>query len=245
MKIAHWIAIVTLLTLNTALFAQEVRPHGLSRSEGKALQTPNDAKASDNGNKIADEMDLLEQSREAGLLTDWHLEGRFGHGKGDDFTRRFVPEHEAAKQAATHDTSFERRQYELVFPQGTFALPRELASRSGVFYANSSMYLAGGGEWNVYLESGAEAAVFVDGRRVLTRGPKATGVLRGKIHVESGYHSVMVKFIAKAAPFRVAILPLNSGSRRKNNTPYLQASPVSEYMMAKVSAMSPGKPVNY
>jgi hypothetical protein len=86
----------------------------------------------------------------------------------------------------------------------------------------------------VYLESGAEAVVFVDGRRVLTRGEQATGVQRGKIHVEGGYHAVMVKFTAQAAPFRVAILPPNSGSRRKNNTPYLKASPSSEDMLAKL-----------
>ncbi len=72
----------------------------------------------------------------------------------------------------------------------------------------------------------------MDGQRVVESGPKAPGVLRGSIHAESGYHSVMVKFTAEAAPFRVAILPPNSGSRRKNNTPYLQASPASEDMMA-------------
>jgi hypothetical protein len=31
----------------------------------------------------------------------------------------------------------------------------------------------------------------------------------------------------------VAILPPNSGSRRKNNTPFLQAAPASENLMAK------------
>ena len=90
----------------------------------------------------------------------------------------------------------------------------------------------------MYLESGAEAVVFVDGRRVLARESarksQATGVLRVKIQAASGYHSVLVKFMAQAAPFRVAILPPNSGSRRKNNTPYLKASPGSEDMLAKL-----------
>jgi hypothetical protein len=245
MNFARWIALVTLLTLSMAMAnAQAVSRQSVS-SEGKAPQATNEALPGESGNKIADKIDLLEQSREAGLLTDWHLVGRFGQGRGDDFTHKFAPEHEAAKQRATRDTGFERRQYELVFPEGTFALPHELAALSGVFYANSSMYLNGSGEWNVYLESGAEAMVFVDGRRVITRGPKAAGVLRGKIHMESGYHSVMVKFTAKSAPFRVAILPLNSGSRRKNNTPYLQASPVSEYMMASVSATARDHEANY
>jgi hypothetical protein len=48
----------------------------------------------------------------------------------------------------------------------------------------------------------------------------------------------MVKFTAQGAPFSVAILPPNSGSRRKNNTPYLQASPASEDMQAIVAGVS-------
>jgi hypothetical protein len=145
-------------------------------------------------------------------------------------TRRFAPEKAAAKDGARRDLS---ERFDLVFPEGSFALPPAQASAKGVFYANSSTYLSSSGEWNVYLESGAEAVVFFDGRRVLERAPEATGVTRGKIHAESGYHSVMVKFTAVATPFRLAILPPNSGSRHKNNTPYLQASPASEEIMAK------------
>ena len=121
---------------------------------------------------------MLANSREAGLLTDWHLEGCFGHGGEAEFARRFAPEKLAQRQAkrvaAGVEPGIERRHYELVFPEGTFALPSELAGRSGVFYASSSTYLDGGGEWNVYLESGAEAVVFVDGRRVLARESHAS-----------------------------------------------------------------------
>jgi hypothetical protein len=171
----------------------------------------------------------LEESREAGLLTDWHLYGRFGRGAEKDFERAFAPEKAAAK---ARRNQLER--YELVFPEGEFTLPPDLAGSKGVFYASSNTYLSSSGQWNVYLESGAQAAVFVDGRRVLQSGPKSDGVLRGSIHADRGYHSVMVKFTAQAAPFRVAILPPNSGSRRKNNTPFLQASPTSENLMAKL-----------
>jgi hypothetical protein len=234
------IAIVTLLALFSALsaprvLAQTVQPENLrgqGRSKSKVSPTTIDTRASDDANRIADEANSLEKSREAGLLTDWHLNGRFGHGGKDEFVRAFAPEKEAAKQSGRR--RFEQRRYELVFPGGTFTLPPELAEQKGVFYANSSTYLTAGGDWYVYLESGADAVVFVDGRRVLSsRGTRSTGVLRGTIHVESGYHSVMVKFTAQAAPFRVAILPPNSGSKRKNNTPYLQASPASEDMMAE------------
>lgn len=207
-----------------------------NRDHGKAVQVMIATQASEDVNRIVEETDLLEKSREAGLLTDWHLAGRFGHGAENEFARKFAPEHEAMKQA-TH--RFVRRRYELLFPSGTFTLPEELAWQKGVFYANSNTYLTSGGDWNVYLESGAEAMVFVDGRRVVVRGARATGALRGKIHVDSGYHSVLVKFTAQSAPFRVAILPPNSGSHRKNNTPHLQASPASEDMLARLTPTPP------
>jgi hypothetical protein len=239
MRIRHWIATAAVLAASAAWLAQTmaaqsaetVRTPGLSRSKDKALRAMIEAQGSDDLQRIAGETELLEKSREAGLLTGWHLEGRFVHRGRDEFEREYAPEKEAAKQIGRR---FERSRYELLFPDGTFALPKELAGLTGVFYANSNTYLTSGGDWNVYVESGAEAVVFVDGRRAVTRGPKATGVLRGKIHVESGYHSVMVKFKAQAAPFRIAILPLNSGSRRKSNTPYLQASPAQEDMLAKL-----------
>jgi hypothetical protein len=234
MKPTRWIVLMSVLSAGALLLAQTdpppetKRPHGLSRSKSKALQTMIDAQDADDVNHIMNVSDLLEKSREAGLLTDWHLDGRFGR-RSSGFARQYAPEKEAAKQGARH---FERRRYELVCPEGIFTLPKELAGMSGVFYAVSSTYLTTGGNWNVYLESGAEAVVFVDGQPAVARGPKATGVLRETIHIESGHHSVLVKFTAKSAPFRVAILPPNSGSRRKNNTPYMQASPTSEDMLA-------------
>jgi hypothetical protein len=238
-KFKRWFAALPLLAAGTLFCAQPSHaqaqktietPHGLSRSKGKALQTLVDSQATDDVNKIMSDADLLAKSRQAGLLTDWHIEGRFGHRGPEQFAKAFAPEKAAEKQAARR---FQRRRYELVFPEGTFGLPRELAGLDGVFYALSNTYLTSGGEWYLYLESGAETAVFVDGRRALTRGHKAAGVLRAKIHLESGYHSVMVKFTSQAAPFRIAILPPNSGSKRKNNTPYLQAAPASEDMLAR------------
>lgn len=240
-KWGRWIAILTLLFAGSAfiaqtLSAQERRPSWLSHFKVKAAEPVTRPESREDQKKIMDEAEVLEKSREAGLLTDWHLDGRFGGGEQGDFARRFAPEKAAAKEGARRDLS---EHYELVFPEGSFALPSALTSAKGVFYANSSAYLNSSGEWNVYLESGAEAVVFFDGRRVLERAPEATGVMRGKIHAESGYHSVMVKFTAAAAPFRLAILPPNSGSRHKNNTPYLQASPASEEIMAKGIGGSP------
>jgi hypothetical protein len=185
------------------------------------------------GNQVLSFAEQLENSRDAGLLTDWHLQGHYGRADAD-FARRFSPERAAAKLAAKPPKHFDAPSDELVFADGTFALTPAQAALKGVFYAQSSTWLASGGEWNVYLESGAPAAVFIDGRRVVERGSAANGVLRGTVHIDGGYHTVLVKFVAQAAPFRVAILPPNSGSRRKNNTPYLQASPASEDMMAEL-----------
>jgi hypothetical protein len=196
----------------------------------RAQSTVADSYSGSDLNGSMHQEDVLEESREAGLLTDWHIDGRFGQGREGEFARIYGPEKAAAKRASA---SRPNQNYELVFPEGRFVLPASMASQKGILYASSSTYLSDSGEWNVYLESNAEAVVFVDGKRVLESGPKSMGVLRGTIHAESGYHTVLVKFTAQAAPFRVAILPPNSGSRRKNNTPYLQASPASEDMMAK------------
>jgi hypothetical protein len=205
------------------------------------------------GNDLTqDQAEMVENSRDAGLLTDWHFLGRYGHDTAD-LARPFAPERWFAKRAAKQavqqasekqaagpsgNSHPEKRlkspRYELIFPEGTFVLPPKQAGRDGVFYALSCTYLTSSGDWNVYLESGADAVLFVDGRRVLARGSKANGTLRQSIHAESGYHMVMVKFVAQAAPFRVAILPPNSGSRRKNNTPYLHRSPASEDLQAEV-----------
>jgi len=203
----------------------------------------------DNG-QAENQAEMVENSRDAGLLTDWHFMGRYGHDKAD-LARSFAPERWFAKQAARQaalqppeeknasssgknlpEKALESLRYEMVFPEGTFVLPPRRAGRDGVLYALSCTYLSSSGDWNVYLESAAQAVVFVDGKRVLVRGPKASGTRRETIHAESGYHMVMVKFVPQAAPFRVAILPPNSGSRRKNNTPYLQRSSASEELQA-------------
>ena len=175
-----------------------------------------------------------ERSREAGLLTDWHLVGRYGRS-GTDLTRSFEPEHWSADDRRLRNIS-----YELLFPEGTFALPPAMAGQSGVFYALARIYLSGSGDWNLYLESGAEAVVFVDGHRVLERGPNHRGTLRETMHAESGFHNVMVKFVAQAAPFRLAVLPPNSGSRRKKNTPYLHGQG-GEELSARLHAPIPAR----
>ncbi len=226
-----------------SLSAQDVQTSstdGQSYSESTAMRSTTGSYSGDKPDANMRIEELLADSREAGLLTDWHLCGRFGRGE-KDLEREFAPEKEAVKAALR---PHQMQHYEMVFPEGRFALPPALASHKGVFYASSSTYLSDSGEWNVYLESSAEAIVFVDGRRVVESRPNAPGVLRATIHAESGYHSVLVKFTAQAAPFRVAILPPNSGSRRKNNTPYLQASPPSEDMMAMQMGEPDGAPIS-
>ncbi len=158
---SRWTLVAILLTASIAVFAQTLSaqsahsssPHGRSRAKSKAVRTIADSYVGDDLKKNMHEAELLEESREAGLLTDWHLDGRFGRGREKDFAREFAPEKEAAKATAR---SSRAQHYELVFPEGRFALPPGVASHKGVFYASSSTYLSSSGEWNVYLESGAE-----------------------------------------------------------------------------------------
>lgn len=224
-------AALLLLVLGTALNAYSAGPAISANSLNSATTTAatSAATSATTGDRSSrdqavdpatvDPAVVAEHSREAGLLTDWHLMGRYGHAGAADFARRFDPERWSARNRHLRNL-----RYELLFPEGTFVLPPALAGRDGVFYAISLVYLSGSGDWNLYLESGAEAIVFVDGRRVLARGAHHKGTLRETIHAESGYHKVMVKFTAQSAPLRLAILPPNSGSRRKNNTPYLQGT---------------------
>jgi hypothetical protein len=212
MKVARALALLVAVSIPAGLLAQ-------SRS----------------GERILSETELLEKSREAGLLTDWHLDGHYGRSDSN-FDHHYAPEKTASRLGPRRT----EKNYELVFPEGVFVLPKEIADQRGVFYAVATTYLGSSGEWNVYLESKDEAVVFIDGLRSVTSSAGIEGVRRKTLHMDSGYHSVMVKFVGQAAPFRVAILPLNSGSRRKNNTPYLQASPASEDMQAELKTENPG-----
>jgi hypothetical protein len=169
----------------------------------------------------------LESSRDAGLLTDWHLLGHYGGA----FTHRHAPEKIAARQRWGQMANA----YELVFSTGAFSLPQELVGKRGVFYAVSSTYLMSSGEWNIYLESPDAVELILDGKPLISRQHGEVGVSRVQVHAAEGIHSILVKFTAAAAPFRVAILPLNSGSHRKNNTPYLKAAPQSEDMMSALA----------
>lgn len=212
MLLARGICAVTLMVLSASAAYAASRPERESQSSAE----------------------MAARSRDAGLLTDWHLIGRYGRGPAD-FARTFEPERQAGDEAAKAEASRasamasdelpgRRRmpslRYEMLFADGTFALPKRLAADKGVFYAVSCTYLSDDGEWNVYLESSGQAEVFVDGRRVLKSDASPTGAQRETIRSARGYHTVLVKFLAQAAPFRVAILPPNSGSRRKNNTPH-------------------------
>ena len=210
-------AALLLLVLGVSLNAYSADP----AIPGKSMtSTPvSGTTAAGTTSTIVDPAVTAERSREAGLLTDWHLMGRYGRAGAADFARSFEPERWKAD-----DRHLRNLRYELLFPEGSFVLPPALAGRDGVFYAVSRVYLTGSGDWNLYLESAADTVVFVDGRQVLSLAGNHKGTLRESIHAESGYHKVMVKFTAQSAPFRLAILPPNSGSRRKNNTPYLQGT---------------------
>src|ERR1039458_5536705 len=112
--------LATLLAVGVALSALTLRapssrPRGRTRDENTALRTVADVQQGGTLKKSMQEAQLLQDSREAGLLTDWHLEGRFGRGSDREFARAFAPEKAAAKAAARRSQT---ESYELVFPEG-------------------------------------------------------------------------------------------------------------------------------
>lgn len=175
----------------------------------------------------APEFDLLMKSRESGLLTDWKIVGPLGRYANGDFDRALGPEQDSMRKKAYGS----RRVSNFQFVDGKVELPD--ASRSnGVFYAAARTHVGSGGEWRVWVDSPGTLEVFVDGVSVLRKDdrsqqqPQVTWKLR---RMEGGPHTVVVKFLPSALPFRVAIMRPAAGVKRKNNKPALHAGPEGEY----------------
>lgn len=176
----------------------------------------------------APEFETLFQSRDSGLLTDWKIVGPLGRFPNTDFNRNFGPEQDGLKKK-----SYGSRPVRIVqFANGRVELPRE-TERNGVFYAASDVDLNSGGEWRVWVESPGTLEVFIDGKRALLKDDRAAmhpQVLWEMRRMDEGMHRVVVKFIASALPFRVAIMPPSGGVKKRNNKPGLHAGPDAEYV---------------
>ena len=177
----------------------------------------------------APELDQLLDSKESGLLTEWRLAGPFG--SIGDLSREWQPEHD---QMRKQNYSGERV-VSLQFPTGKFALPAQFR-REGVFYASSDVWLPNGGDWRIYTETQGGMIVFIDGMRVMQRLNKDYDFRTTSevIHLEHGNHRVLVKFVAAAAPFHLAVMPQTGGLPKRNNKPRLHETAESQYTSAEL-----------
>ncbi len=173
------------------------------------------------------ELDQLLASKESGLLTDWRVAGPFG--KLPDLERAWAPERDQLRKMHYGD----ERIVNLQFPNGRFELPARFARR-GVFYASSEVWVPNGGEWRVYAETAGSMVVFVDGKRLIQRSPSDLKTTSEVLHLEHGNHRILVKFVAEAAPFHVAVMPQTGGLRKRNNKPNLHETAESQYTSAEL-----------
>jgi hypothetical protein len=121
------------------------------------------------------------------------------------------------------------------FPTGKFELPARFP-RNGVFYASSEVWIPNAGEWRIYAETAVAMVVFVDGKQVIERSVAKNDVSTTSevIHLQHGTHRVLVKFVANASPFHMAVMPQTGGLRKKNNIPDLQRKAESQYTSAEL-----------
>lgn len=157
-------------------------------------------------------LSVLELAHASGLITDWRIAGPFGRYSNVDFDRPWPPERDALANAASGGRTIEQVRSE----DGNFNLP-DYFERSGVLYAVGKIRLTATGERFLRFESAGTARIFVDGKPVLTKDDRfrATPEIAGvPLHLRAGWHTILVKFIPSAIPFRVAILPRVPGSRK-------------------------------
>ena len=175
------------------------------------------------------ELDQLLASKESGLLTDWRVAGPFG--KVPNLRRSWDPERDQLRKQ--HYGA--ERVFALQFADGKFELPARL-HRSGVFYASSEVWIANGGEWRVYAETAGSMVVFVDGKRLIQRAADRDDLRMTSevLHLEHGNHRILVKFVAGAAPFHLAVMPQTGGLRKRNNKPNLHETAESQYTSAEL-----------
>lgn len=223
-EIAVWR--VRSLAANSATFRDRLRKLKDVSKKSPEVRLALVAAASDG----APELDILAQSRDAGLLTEWRFAGPFGRHGLIDFDKSFAPETDNVSKKRYDNKKVEK----ILYADGQFVLPEYLQG-NGVYFASSIAYLTNDGDWTVFIESPGMVELRIDGETVLRRDTRAQAgpqLLRKKVRLLRGEHKVLVKFVAAASPFRVAIMPITGGAKRKNNIPLLRATPESEYVRA-------------
>ena len=141
-------------------------------------------------------LDPYAVARAGGMLTDWRIVGPLGpHPLLDP---QPIPPTEDLAQASYQNRPVENFQ----FPDGRIVLP-DYFSRRGVFYAATNFASLVAGSWTVRMESAGTAEVYADGRRVLRADGR--GHSTASFDVPPGPHRILLKFVASAAPLRIAV----------------------------------------
>ncbi|HEU5452211.1 MAG TPA: DUF3857 domain-containing protein [Terriglobales bacterium] len=172
---------------------------------------------------------LLQSARDAGLLTDWRLAGPFGRYANLDFDRSYDPQSEGLGLPVVAGHAVESLQ----FADGNFTLP-EYFGRDGVLYAASTAEVPRAGNWYLRVESPGTIEVFVDGVSRVRKDDRfqaSSEIAWRAIRLSAGEHRVLVKFLASAAPFRVAVLPAHAAQPQRSQPPIAYA-PEAAYLAA-------------
>ncbi len=156
--------------------------------------------------------------REAGLMTEWRVAGPFGNYPNLEFDQHWQPEHDSLLQPASEGRPVEH----LHFDDGQFRLPSYFP-KSGVLYAASEISLKSSDQFLVRVESGGTLEVLVDGAVALRNDDRFRLTPKSawrELKLKSGTHHVVVKFLASAAPFRLAIIPAAPQPSQKRTIEY-------------------------
>src|SRR4051794_1289647 len=150
-------------------------------------------------------LDRAALAHDSGLLTDWRIAGPFGRFENVAYEKSWPAERDALAS-----TEYDGRTVEhFRFDDGTFRLP-DYFSPDGIFYAAARLTLAASETRVLRVESPGTLDVQVDGRTVLTKDDRLQATpetVSTSLHLPAGPHDVVVKFIASAVPFRIALVP--------------------------------------
>jgi tetratricopeptide (TPR) repeat protein len=150
-------------------------------------------------------LDPARLAHDAGILTEWRVNGPFGSRPNVDWEQRW--DAETHPLAAAYDG---RKSESFLFLDGNLNLPGYLRANDGVFFAESSVTLSRAGEMTLRLESPGTSEIFVDGESVLTKDDRlrdSADFQRVTLRLAAGAHRVTVKFLESALPWRVTLLP--------------------------------------
>jgi len=166
--------------------------------------------------------------RDSGLMTEWRVAGPFGHYGRLEFDQHWSPERDALAASSSDGHPVER----LHFDDGAFRLPQYFP-RQGVLYAAADS--VAGGNLMVRVESAGTLELLVDGAVVLRKDDRfhqtPTFAWRA-LHLRNGTHRVVVKFLASAAPFRIALLEEAPGNPPQNRAFEINYAPEADYVVA-------------